>query len=316
MLHPLVDWYHLITVHSTGMDKLEALVRRHFYHPDLRQACRHIISHCKVCPQVCTSARPAGQLAPRTAPLLPWSEVHVDFIGPWKVTVNKQDMTFDALTCIDPVTNLIEIVRLTGPKTAENAKTLFENHWSSRYPRPQRIVHDHGPEFQGHDFQFPLDHAGVKAVNISPHTPTANAIIEATHKVIGQIIRTLINLKPPTDKASAELLIDEALATAMHALRCNPVSTLGNYSPGALVFNRDMLLNIPLVADILTITKHRQALIDKRSLRANRSRTRHEFKLNQHVFIKDNTRDNKLDLVTHGPYPIIQVHTNLSLIHI
>ena len=103
MLLPLVGWYHLITAHSTGMDKLEALIRRHFYHPDLRAACCQIISNCQICPQVRTSSRPAGQLAPRSAPLLPWSEVHVDFIGPWKVTVNKQDMTFDALTCIDPV---------------------------------------------------------------------------------------------------------------------------------------------------------------------------------------------------------------------
>jgi len=219
-------------------------------------------------------------------------------------------MEFDALTCIDPVTNLIEIVRLKGPKTANNARILFENHWLSRYPRPTRVVHDNGPEFIGHDFQFPLDYAGIKSIHISPHTPTANSIIEATHKIIGQIIRTLINLKPPNTKHEAELLVDEALATAMHALRCNPVSTLGNYSPGALVFNRDMLLNIPLVADIVTLTKNRQALIDKRLLRANRSRTKHEFKVNQFVWKDIENRDGKLDLIREGPYPILQVHTN------
>ena len=237
MLRPLVQWYHEITMHSTGMDRLEALIRRHFFHPNLRNVCRDIVSKCLICPQVRTSSRSAGQLAPRQAPILPWSEVHIDFIGPWTVKVNKFKMEFDALTCIDPVTNLIEIVRLKGPKTANNARILFENHWLSRYPRPTRVVHDNGPEFIGHDFQFPLDYAGIKSIHISPHTPTANSIIEATHKIIGQIIRTLINLKPPNTKHEAELLVDEALATAMHALRCNPVSTLGNYSPGALVFN-------------------------------------------------------------------------------
>ena len=122
-------------------------------------------------------------------------------------------------------------------KTAKNAIALFENHWLARYPRPERIVHDHGPEFHGHDFQWPLDCAGIKAVRISPHAPTANAIIKATHKVIGQMICTLIDLKPPPDKASTKLLVDKALATAMHALRCNPVSSLGNFLPGALAFN-------------------------------------------------------------------------------
>jgi transposase InsO family protein len=310
MLQPLVQWYHEITVHSTGMDRLEAIIRRHFFHPNLRDTVRTIVSNCPICPQVRTSARQAGQLAPRTAPILPWHEVHVDFIGPWNVEVNNQQMRFDALTCIDPVTNLIEIIRLRGAKTADNARRLFENHWLARYPRPAKIVHDHGPEFHGHDFQFPLDYAGIKAVHISPNTPTANSIIEASHKTIGQVIRTLINLKPPTTQQAAEQLIDDAIGTAMHALRCNPVSTLGNYSPGALVFNRDMFLNIPLVADILTLTQHRQALIDKRLIRANRSRIKHEFKIGQQVFYTIPNRDHKLDLVKTGPFPILQVHTN------
>ena len=256
MIGPLVQWYHELTVHSTGMDRLEALIRRHFFHPDIRKICRQVVSNCKICPQVRTSSKPAGQLAPREAPLLPWSEVHIDFIGPWSIEFGKLKLVFNALTCIDPVTNLIEISRLHGKKTAKNALRLFENNWLARYPRPAKIVHDHGPEFHGHDFQFPIEYAGIKCKNISPNTPTANSIIEASHKIIGQIIRTLLALKPPKTKTDADNIIDEALATAMHALRCNPVSTLGNYSPGALVFNRDMLLNLPLVTDIITLTKN------------------------------------------------------------
>ena len=111
----LVDWHHNITAHSAGVDKLEALIKRHFYHPDLCKACCQVISKCEICPQVCTTCRPASQWAPQHATLLPWSGVHVDFIGPWKVTVNKQEMAFDALTCIDPVTDLIKIACLAGP---------------------------------------------------------------------------------------------------------------------------------------------------------------------------------------------------------
>lgn len=310
MLKPLVDWYHKITVHSTGMDRLEALIRRHFYHSNLRETVRHVVSNCELCHQVRTSSRQAGTLAPREAPILPWHEVHVDFIGPWNVKVNNQLLRFDALTCIDPVTNLIEIIRLRGRKTADEARRLFENHWLARYPRPTKIVHDHGPEFSGHEFQFQLDYAGIKPARITPNTPTANSIIEASHKTIGQVIRTLIQLKQPTNKMSADNLVDEAIGTAMHALRCNPVSTLGNYSPGALVFNRDMFLNIPLVADILTLTKNRQALIDKRLLRANSRRLRHEFAVGQQVFYNIPNRDHKLDLVKVGPFKILRVHTN------
>ena len=106
------------------------------------------------------------------------------------------------------------------------------------------------------------------------------------------------------------MLVDNALATAMYAHCCSPNTSLGFYSPGALVFQRDMLLDIPLIADIHTLTQNRQALIDKRLLQANRRRTRHEFKVNDQVFIKVHDRPNKLSLVCIGPFPIIQVHTN------
>ena len=311
MLRPTVDWYHQVTAHSTGMDRLEALLRRHFYHPDLRHVVRDVISRCTICPQVRVNHMPHGQLAPRNAPILPWDEVHIDFIGPWSIRVNDQNMTFNALTCIDPVTNLIEIVRLRGPKNAINARDLFTNHWLARYPRPRKVVHDHGPEFHGHEFGFRLMDAGITAINISPNTPTANSICEASHKSIAQVLRTLIHTQPPATREDAERLVDNAIATAMHALRCNPVSTLGNYSPGALVFNRDMFLNIPLVADILTLTQHRQALVDKRLLRANAHRSFHDFRVGEMVFVNHyNTRANKLMRIRTGPFPIIRVHTN------
>ena len=63
-----------------------------------------------------TTYKPYGALATRDAPIAPWSEVHVNCIGPWKVQVpSSNPIHFYALTCIDPVTNLIEIIRFEGP---------------------------------------------------------------------------------------------------------------------------------------------------------------------------------------------------------
>jgi hypothetical protein len=154
-----------------------------------------------------------------------------------------------------------------------------------------------------------VSNSASKQQQLSPHTPTANAVIEASHRTIGQVIRTLVNLKPPNDSAAADALVDEALSTAMHVLRSTPNKSLGNYSPGALVFNRDMFLNIPLQADLLTLTRHRQAQIHNRLLRANAKRIPHEYKVNDSVYIQVPDR-NKLDLVRLGPFPILQVHTN------
>ena len=50
-------------------------------------------------------------------------------------------MSFTALTIIDTVTNLVELVRLDN-KTAANVALQFENTWLARYPKPMRCIHD------------------------------------------------------------------------------------------------------------------------------------------------------------------------------
>ncbi len=48
--------------------------------------------------------------------------------------------------------------------------------------------------------------------------------------------------------ASTKEYIDEILSIAMHAIKPAIHSTMGS-SPGSLTFNRDMFLNISLIAD-------------------------------------------------------------------
>ena len=54
----------------------------------------------------------------REAILAPWEEVHVDLVGPWKVQVDNTELEFKALTCIDPVTNLTELIRINNKTSA------------------------------------------------------------------------------------------------------------------------------------------------------------------------------------------------------
>jgi hypothetical protein len=54
--------------------------------------------------------------------------------------------------------------------------------------------------------------------------------------------------KNPQDMASAKKYIDEASSINMHAMKAAIHSTLGS-SLGSLTFNRNMFLNIPLIAD-------------------------------------------------------------------
>ena len=190
-------------------------------------------------------------------------------------------------------------------------KQLFENHWLARYPRPEKIVHDNGPEFLGHDFQFP-HYAGIKPTNIGTHTPTSNSIIEASHKIIGQVLRTLLLLYNPIDPKQADHILDEAVSTTMQALRCTPNISLGNYSPGVLVFQRDMFLNLPLITDIITLTRQCQVQIDSRLVKINSCRIVHDYAVGDKVYYRNFARD-KMDAVRFGPYEVLRVHTNNTI---
>ena len=55
----------------------------------------------------------------------------------------------------------------------------------------------------------------------------------------------------------ADQLVDDALSTAVHITRCDVSRALG-VSPGALVFHQDMLLDIPIIADLLSIQEKQQ----------------------------------------------------------
>jgi hypothetical protein len=74
------------------------------------------------------------------------------------------------------------------------------------------------------------------------------------HQTVGNVLQTLLHGEPPPDATKAKEFIDEVLLIATHAMRTGIHTTLGS-SPGNLVFNRDMFLNIPLIVDWHAITQ-------------------------------------------------------------
>ena len=77
------------------------------------------------------------------------------------------------------------------------------------------------------------------------------------------------------------------------------------------MFGRDMHLNIPVIADIVSISENRQLQTDRRLMRENSRRTRYEYKVGDNVFVFDQFKaSDKLKPVWSGPFPIITVHTN------
>ena len=313
MLPRLVKWCHEHSIHSEGVDRLELTIKRHFWHPHLRREIRQQLSVCQVCARVKIASPKHGQLAPRIVPSVPWTEVHCDQIGPWQCKVGGKNVEVRALTMVDPVTNLVEIARVHSTKCDETTRA-FKDTWLARYPLPERVLTDGGPEFVGAEWTFMCDNWGLKKGGISTHTPTANAIIESSHLSMGQILRTIFDSENPQNLEDMEKVVQSALAATMRAMRCASSTSLNGVAPGALVFGRDMLLNIPIVADTISVSENRQLQTDLRLQRENARRSHFDYQVGGFVFIKNHfSSSDKLKPAWIGPFKILRVHSNGTL---
>jgi len=83
-----------------------------------------------------------------------------------------------------------------------------------------------------------------------------------------------------------------------------------NISPGVLVFHRDMLLNIPVLAHLALIRNHCQVLIDENLWQQNLKRHQFYYQVGQKVlFLNSRLKLDKLEpRANEGPFNIVQVH--------
>jgi transposase InsO family protein len=309
ILQDTVRWYHLALGHC-GISRLADTLRMHFFHPKLQHFCENEVQKCDPCQRLKNVGRGHGETAAREASLLPWQDVAVDLIGPWTVSIGDRELKFSALTMIDMVTNLVEVVRIDN-KSAAHVAMHFENTWLSRYPKPQNVIHDQGGEFVGQDFQHRLEVHHIKSRPITAKNPQANSVCERMHQAIGNTLRVLSTLDPPRGVANAKQLIETAIADTVYATRCTYNSALKT-TPGGLAFGRDMVLNVPLITDLQQLQKRRQELIDRRLLAANARRYAYDYQQGDQV-LKLMYQPDKLAPRAIGPYPVTRVHTNGTL---
>ena len=110
-------------------------------------------------------------------------------------------------------------------------------------------------------------------------------------------------------RQAAAQAIRDALAACNHAMRCAVSTALDYNTPGEVVFGRDMLLNIPVIIDLVSLQENRQLKINENLRRQNAKRREYDYKVNGEVLLVV-PNPSKLDQPYEGPYRITQVFTN------
>lgn len=72
------------------------------------------------------------------------------------------------------------------------------------------------------------------------------------HHTVSKVLKTVLHTNPPQNIAFARDMIDNALATAMHAMLTMVAATLGSTTE-ALAFAQCMFLNVQLITELQAI---------------------------------------------------------------
>ena len=284
--HRAVSWYHHYLQHP-GNTRLEETLQAAMYWTNMRTTVRSYVKNCRSCQINKRQSKQYGKLPTKIVITTPWEALCVDLIGPY--TLKGKDGTeidFMCLTMIDPASSWFEIVELpvvdlstTGRSAHDNTKTkdayfdkssamisnLVNKTWFSRYPHCQHIIYDNGSELKLH-FEALCDSYGIQRKPTSVKNPQANAILERVHQVLMSMLRTaeidMANSVAPSD-------VDAFLTNAAWAIR-STYHTVLKASPGAAIFGRDMLFDIPFLADWNKIGDYRQHQTDLSTQRENK----------------------------------------------
>ena len=85
--------------------------------------------------------------------------------------------------------------------------------------------------------------------------------------------------------------------------------TMLKTSPGAAIFGRDMLFDIPYVADWTKIGEYRQAQTDRNTARENAQRADHDYAVGDQVLFRKDGILRKAKSKYTKPYTVTTVHT-------
>jgi hypothetical protein len=145
-----------------GRIRMRDTLQARYHNCRLRSAIDQL--HCQDCQRHKLAGKDYGLLPECEVRVAPWEEVAIDLIGPWKNKFGIKLVEFNALTCIDTASNLVELVRIDN-KTSNHIRDKFSQTWLCLYHRPICCVHDKGGEFIGSEFQWLLDPFSVKDIS-------------------------------------------------------------------------------------------------------------------------------------------------------
>ena len=297
----LMQWYHTMLLHP-GSTRLYNTLHQHFTWPNMDKDIQQYCKTCPTCQKAKRGLRGYGKVPLKDVETQPWKDVCLDLSGPWTANVRQEDgserqVDFHALTMIDPFTGWPEIVPIYT-KEASYIRNLVLQQWLRQYPRPSCMIYDQGGEFDNAWLYTLCKRWRIRPEPITVRNPRANAIVERLHKTMADMIRCQLVKRNKNDYPIADIL-----SAAAYGVRATVHGTT-RYSPGQLIFSKDMILRTHIQANLEYLRQRRHKAATQNNLRENRRRIAHVYKPGDKILILTQRLDPKLQL-HEGPYKVV-----------
>ena len=244
----------------------------------------------------------------------------MDGIGKWEFDVHivlpqkTIKKSIQAITMICEASLWPEVARISSNKAWHVAK-VFDHTLLCRYPRPKAVIYDNEKEFVGEEFQELSESYNIKGVSTTVKNPQANGIVERIHLTLADMLRTMTVIVDEECPIKINDAIDTMLQSVAWSLRTT-VSTVTNVSPGMAVFSCDMIFNFKMRVNWQQVEQKRDQLARRDNVKENSKRMPYEYTVGEKVLIvkKRYERNRKLDAPTKGPFVIVQINKNGTVV--
>ena len=290
-------WMHNYLVHP-GYMKLYHTLKELVYWRNMKKDISSYTRNCRICSCYKDSEKKYGIMQADLTFNTPWKTIAVDIYGPLEPLEEEEESDHGAKTyvvsMIDCSTRWPELVA-TEDISAAHVSGIIDRAWMCRYPRPEVIISDQGPQFMSKEFREVMINYGIKHKTTTTANPEGNGIVERMHATLGNALRCHPYRSPK-----------HAIDNIAWAMRVSYHQALG-CTPGEIVFGRNMLepemeRNVSELKARYIVRKRKQA--NKDLERCNRNRKKVSY-AGLNVFIKV-PNPSKLGIRWKGPYKVIE----------
>jgi transposase InsO family protein len=168
-----------------GVRASRRLISSRFVWPKMGADIKNWCNECQACQRAKASNLPAAAVQPIPVPIIRFSHVHIDLVGP----LPRSNEGFAYLfTAVDRSTRWAEAWPLRATTAADCAEA-FVSGWVSRFGVPASLTSDRGVQFSSAVWAALMKQLGVKHNMTTAFHPQSNGMVERLHRRLKEALK-------------------------------------------------------------------------------------------------------------------------------